>query len=365
MKTRTLILSSILILSSCGWATYDRREKYLEAETAEPVKVPQDLDKPPFESAMEIPDVVDVRNLGGQKVDLGLPEALSSSFGVDMIVIKRLGDERWVFVDAPPAMVWPRIRQYWEDNRMELTRADPGRGIIETDWLVASGEGEASQIYETLKSGLRFSNSRGAVRHKFRLRVESGVRAGSTEVYLVHKTLPLGAPVREDALVWDNNSDNEELEGEVLTGLARYLGDRITSERVVSVMATQIGGQKTELVPDRLRPVLKYHLAFDRAWATVGNALESARINVEDLDRSAAVYYVYYDESRAGEPGFLSRLFGGDDKEAAPGDSAKRFLVQLDTREGEVHVTIKKDPSTLADALVAEKLLKIIKQYST
>ncbi|MBT5702183.1 MAG: outer membrane protein assembly factor BamC, partial [Gammaproteobacteria bacterium] len=53
--------------------------------------------------------------------------------------------------------------------------------------------------------------------------------------------------------------------------------------------------------------VLKYKLDFDRAWATVGAALEDARISVEDLDRTSAIYYVYYSSRHDPDPGFFSK----------------------------------------------------------
>jgi outer membrane protein assembly factor BamC len=362
MNPGCLTLSLVLLTTGCGWATYNRSEQYINATTIDRVRIPVGLDQPVFEDLLEIPEARDVRALAGEKLEIGLPEPLASAFTVDQIVIKRLGDSRWVFIDAPPAMVWPRLRQFWADANMNLAYADPSRGVMETEWMVGR-DGDAAAIFESFKSMTVFSNSGTSMRHKFRLRVEPGIRAGSTEVYLEHKSLPLGVPVLEDAVAWSTDSDNPELEGVALNSLAFYLGDHINSSTQVSKLAALIGGERAELVPDRDRPVLKYRLKFDRAWATVGNALEDARINVEDLDRNSAIYYVYYDESRADEPGFFSRLFTRE-AEMAEG-SANRYLVHLDSQEGEVHVTVLKDRATLANALVAEKLLKIIKQYST
>jgi len=129
-------------------------------------------------------------------------------------------------------------------------------------------------------------------------------------------------------------------------------------------MASNVGGgEKAEFVPDRMKPVLKYRLSFERAWATVGDALEDASISVEDLDRNAATYYVYYNDAEARGPGIFKRLLGGD-KEPGPGGE-HRYEVHLDDRQDEVHVTVKKNENNLADALIAEKLLTIIRQYST
>ncbi|XOV87474.1 MAG: outer membrane protein assembly factor BamC [Pseudomonadota bacterium] len=360
-KSLALLLAGLTLLSSCGFATYDRRELYLDAETIDRVKIPATLDEPAFEDAMPIPEVDDLREIAGQRLELGLPEPLSTSFGVDQIVIKRLGDSRWVFVDTAPASVWPRVRQFFTDNNIEIAVADPARGVIETDWIAAAS-GDARAVFDAIKRGRAFAATGADTRYKFRLRVESGVRSGSTEVFLEQKQLPLSGPLRTDNPAWTGISDNGELEAVVLSDLAYFLGDRINTGITVSRMAATIGGEKTELVLDRFKPVLKYRLPFDRAWVTVGDALENARISVEDLNRDDAVYYVYFDDTTRREPGFFSRLFAEKDKVAG---AANRYLVQLDNKDAEVHVTVLKDASNLADASVAEKLLKIIKQYST
>jgi uncharacterized lipoprotein len=95
----------------------------------------------------------------------------------------------------------------------------------------------------------------------------------------------------------------------------------------------------------------------------VADALDNARISVEDLDRDAANFYVYYDGGDGKAPSLFRRLLpGGSSKEEG---EANRYVVHLDTRGEEVQVTVLKGSTELADALLAEKLLRIIKQYST
>jgi outer membrane protein assembly factor BamC len=112
-------------------------------------------------------------------------------------------------------------------------------------------------------------------------------------------------------------------------------------------------------------------LEFERAWATVGSALKNARIPVEDLDRTAQIYYIYYDPSRVfkEEPGFFSRLFSKEEDVQAL-DDAHRYKILLQTPEGatgvtDVKVTIQNKNGNPADALLAEGLLRVIKESST
>jgi outer membrane protein assembly factor BamC len=227
-------------------------------------------------------------------------------------------------------------------------------------------------------SGVAWADPGSTVQNKFRLTIEPGIRNGSCEVFIEHKQVPLGAPVRQDTANWNGGSDDELLENKVLSEMAYYLGENINRSIAVSREAMNIRGKRAEIIPDKEKPVLKYKLSFDRAWATVNDALDNARINVDDLDRDTAVFYVFYDDTIQQEPGFFGRMFGSDDDDREPGFFGKlfsgdetsavpanKYLLFLEEHEREVYVTVKKDADTLADPFIAERLLKIIKEYSS
>jgi outer membrane protein assembly factor BamC len=365
INSKTSLIRSCLVavvtiaVSGCSWIdNYDRNEKYLEAESQPRVVIPEGLDEPAFIDQMVIPDVIDSRGIAGQVADLGLPDALSTTFGVEQIVLKKLGDQRWIFLDAPPAVIWPKLLRYWELNNLQVESADPKSGVIESGWMTAKA-GTAVEAFESLTSGNDWSDSDALERHKFLLTIEPGIRSGSSEVYIVHRKAPVTG-TKPRVPNWQGQSDDLDLENELLTKIAYHLGETI-NDPVISVMAIENRGEKAELVPDRIKPLLLYKLDFDRAWATVGGALENARLEVADLDRTAQTYYVYYDEAKDQSPGFLSRFFDGDEDT----NSANRYLIKLEERPEAIQVSILKDESTPADALIAERLLKIIKESST
>ncbi len=356
-----VVMTIALTVTSCSMfgLVRDRKHDYLKAETVPRTKIPEDLDSPPFNDLMVIPDIVDARGISGKEFKVPVPDPLNTSFGIEKIVIKRLGDTRWVFLDAPPALVWSNLREFWESNNLTIAIADPSRGLIETKWLRSSG-GDAEQIFDSLKQG---NNSMGLIESRFQMRIEPGVRRGSSEIYLRYKQAVAGS--RQDVqLDWSDKSDDLQVEDTVLSAIAYYLGETINQSTTVSLLAGSITDEsRAVLVPDRTRPVLKYKLDFNRAWATVGAALDNANINVEDLDRSSAIYFVYYKDSGEDKPGFIKRLFLDDDE--LPVGVEDRYLVHLDQADDGVNVTILKDPTTLASAPVAERILKIIKEHST
>ena len=365
MRIQLLLVILALALSGCtSWGKYDRRRTYLHAKTIPTVKIPAGLDKPEFEDAMVIPPVNNAGDATGKPVKVGLPQTFGPANGVDKIVIKKLGDTRWVFLDAPPATVWPKVRQYFEDKHIPLASSDPSQGVMITKWLYAKG-GDAKAIYQSIKNGVKESDDGVKRQEKFRIRIEPGIRSGSTEIYAKERNAPIGGPIRQDHVDWSGKSDNNALEGVILTDIAYYLGDHINTTYAVSKGAENIGGQKAMLYPDRVKPVLAFRMSFARAWATVGEALKSAGVHVADLDRSSANYYIDFDQKHPGKPGLLSRLlFHNEDK--ASNQPKNRFIVHLDKKkDDQVEVTILKAPDKLADADVAEQLLKMIKANST
>lgn len=352
-----------LSLASCFFGLVrDRGKDYLNAETKPRTTIPENLDSPPFHDLMVIPDIVDSRGILGQELEIPLPDPLNTSFGIEKIVIKRLGDSRWIFLDVPPAFVWSNLRDFWESNNLAIAFVDPSKGLIETEWL-RSRNGDAEQIFDSLKQGRSEPGGRGLIENRFQMRIEPGVRSGSSEIYLRYKQVTSGTS-QDDQLDWSKKSDDLQVEDTVLSAIAYHLGETINQRTTVSLLAGSITNQsRAVLVPDRTKPVLKYKLDFNRAWATVGAALGNANINVEDRDRSSAIYFVYYKDSGEEKPGFIKKLFMNDDE--LPVGVEDRYLVHLDQLDDGVQVTILKDPTTLASAQVAERILKIIKEYST
>ncbi len=362
---RFTILLLVCLVPACGWFGVSEQQKNLETGASTPVIVPEELDQPVFIDAMPIPEVIDFRGLAGQEMEVGLPPALSTTFGVEQIVIRRLGDDRWVFLDLPIAIVWPRVLLFWEENRLPLAQIDPRNGVLETEWITGA-VGNPDEIYESFQEGSDLTTQADARQYRFRVRVEPGVRTGSTELHMDQKERPLEGD--DGPIDWDAGSDNLELEGKLLTVLAYYLGDQTTEEPSVSLLAAGLQESKATLEADAEGMVLKYRLDFDRAWATVGEALKNAEIEVADLDRTSANYYVNYTFANDPDSGFFTRLFTRD-KSSEENAEKNRFRVHLQSEGEKVLVTVGRDSEVAMhdtdSAILRERLLKLIKEYST
>lgn len=358
--TPVSFLLLLISLTGCGWFGSGELRETLENGYSEPTQIPPGMDAPQFLELMPIPEVNDARGLVGTEYEIRRPEALSTRFGVDQIVIKKLGDQQWVFLDIPPSVVWPKIVQFWEAKNLHLDEANPSDGLLTSQWLTAR-EGSAESVFQSISQGTVYANTRAANLHQFRLSLEPGVRSGSSEIYLLQRQMKANAPYRLDAVAWQDGSDDLDLENEVLKKIAFYLGENI-SQGTISMLATGLTESRTRLIPDRVKPVLYYKLDFNRAWATVGDALENANVDVKDLNRSTATYFVSYRLGHNPKPGFFSKLFSREAKGELGDENS--YQVMLEEQGSEIAVTVF-DGDAPADGLVAERLLKIIKEYST
>ena len=348
------LMALICNLSGCLFQDTGVRAR-LEKGSTSPVVIPEHMDKPVFVDLMPIPNIEN--DLAPTDYKIGPPESLITDFSVDKIVIKRLGDQRWVFLDVPPRSVWPHVVRFFEENKLHIETADPASGVIETKLLV-SEEGAGETTFQSLKLGVLLTNSKQ--KHKLRLRIEPGVRSGSTELFLTHRAVIGGySPEQID---WNQTSDDTELEAVILKELAYNLGDHVTNDQTISLIASGIEDSRTNLVWKREQPVLTYRLDFNRAWATVSAALENAKIQVEDLNRTESYFYIYFNEDYEAETGFFGRLLTRDKDEAK---GLNLFQIHLATIGNEVHVSVHSDNTTMANTKIAEKLLKVIKKYSS
>lgn len=109
-------------------------------------------------------------------------------------------------------------------------------------------------------------------------------------------------------------------------------------------------------------PVLNLGADLDRAWSSVGRALEQGEWRVEDINRSLGLYYINLAEKAETkeQPGFFSRLFGSAPSKEEREARAERYQVRLSKVGENVQVTVEKNINTVAPADVARRVLSVI-----
>ncbi|MCB1672267.1 MAG: outer membrane protein assembly factor BamC [Gammaproteobacteria bacterium] len=320
-----LILATIQI--SCSYLSgddgvfRDRKSDYLTAPTVPDMRVPDDLDSYTLDQLYVVPEQVvpNADNFGG---DIPRPKPLDTN-RPEGVVIRRFSGENWIVIAASPGQVWPRVRDFWTQRGTELDYENPVDGVMETVWLT------------NLANPLE--------REKYRLRIEPGIHAGSSEISLVQIARPAAAPGNE-LVVWPRLSQSEDREFAMLQEISQYLADRtdIYSSSSSSLLAGSLAGaSKASLVEDRgLGPVLELRLSLNRAWGQIGQALNEAGLEVVERDRDNSEFQVQFSgialDQESG--GFLSRVFGDDTDD---GEAARLFRVNLEETRDLIRVTAR------------------------
>ena len=110
----------------------------------------------------------------------------------------KLGEIRWLYVEALPSSVWPLMKDFWASSNYGLSYEDPNTGIFESDQLLVSSE-----------------------QTKLQMKIEHGIRQASSEIFLSHLIKD------DDNWVRVNMEDN--LEDSVLRDALEFLSEAPSS----------------------------------------------------------------------------------------------------------------------------------------
>jgi len=342
-----LVLLLILSVSGCSWlfgdSGYfrDRKNDYLEETILPALKVPGDLSQYEEDELFLIPEVRN-KDLPSEDFEVPRPAPLVNAGNGNMVRIQKLAEARWLLIDIPPSHLWQRVKNFLTDNRIPLTREDAPQGLLETSWLQRTGEDAPKD------------------RERYLFTIDQGVQRNSSEVHIVQYQMPLALELPE-TLDWPADSTNKEREEWMVNELAQHLANT-DGRGSVSLLAQGIGSaSKVTLGRDkRGEPAITLGLPFNRAWASVGQALNKAEFNVLDLDRSSGKYYVSYQPDVEQEkPGFFARLFGAESQQANKEDY---LLIVSDLGES-VEIKIAGMEAQAIDSKKARSLLERIKGY--
>ena len=219
---------------------------------------------------------------------------------------------------------------------------DAPQGLLETSWLQRTGEDAPKD------------------RERYLFTIDQGVQRNSSEVHIVQYQMSLALELPE-TLDWPADSTNKEREEWMVNELAQHLANT-DGRGSVSLLAQGIGSaSKVTLGRDkRGEPAITLGLPFNRAWASVGQALNKAEFNVLDLDRSSGKYYVSYQPDVEQEkPGFFARLFGAESQQANKED----YLLIVSDLGETVEIKIAGMDAQAIDSKKARSLLERIKGY--
>ena len=316
---------SLLLFAGCSWFSddkgvfVDKSDDYLEVTENPSLVIPEGLYTDRVQDPFPIPEITNRLRPEYYPRQPPRPDTIYANDNRDEVRIQRLGERRWLVLPEPPTTVWPKVKQFLAENGVALDWESPGDGRLDTQWLTLADQAYRDVIRQVISRGKQTMAVPGG-RDRLRLRVEPGLRERTTEVHLRYENSEFAPPSDPRAVDLGRvASHSPEIEQEALTELGAYIAARV-AEQTVSMVAQEIGaGVKSYLDIDADGdPVLRLRLDRERAWATLGQALSRADIEVREADEQAGVYRISLPEDldvESGEKGFFRRMlsFGGDD----------------------------------------------------
>jgi len=358
-----LIISST---SGCGWLWgedgyfRDRGSDYLEARQTAPMQLSANVDAKRLDPLLPVPQNVATSTETADGFEVPRPQPLSSAGEVSEFSLQKSGEARWVVAQRAPAEVWPVARQFFADNGFRIADERPQTGEFSTAW----------QRFDELSSSMvqRLNSvSTGApdAETRVRVRIEPGVQRNTSEIFVVSAERPAGSTANVE---FPARSGNASLEAALMDEMLASLARSAEQGGSVSLLAARDfdAPSRVSLSEDgNGNPLLNLGADFDRAWSSIGRALELGDIRVDDLNRSLGVYYINLAEKaekKHEESGFFGKLLGSaPDKEEIEA-RAERYQVRLTSVGDSVQVTVEKDLNTVAPADVARRILGLIQE---
>ena len=275
-KKNFLLVLLSLVLSSCGWILQDHRYDYLKETQSEPIKTSNGESTKPVVDFYPIPETEE--SLLVESYEIPLPVQVFSSGSTNQIRMHKLGEIRWLYVEALPSSVWPLMKDFWSTGDFGLSYEDPSLGIFESKDIEI-----------------------GAEKTKLEMKIEHGIRQASSEIFLSHL-------VKSPDESWVRVPIGDNLEDSVLRDALNYLTDAPSTGGTSLVALNLNVGQKAVLKQSEDGSnYIEMDLEYPRAWAAVDRALKEALITVNDLDRTEGVFFVTFFQEE--ETGFVKKLF--------------------------------------------------------
>lgn len=361
----------LVVVAGCSWITgergfiVDRRSEYLETVENPPLVIPGELVATRVQDTAPIPAIPTPLRPEYYDDKPPRPNAIHGADSRDEVRIQRLGERRWLAIPEDPTIVWPKLKQFLAENGVPLARELPAEGRLDTDWLTVGAEPYRDVIRLAIRDAKAAAQLSGG-RDRVRLRVEPGLRERTSEVHIRYENDAFSPPAPDDLVSLEAAASHlATAEQDLLNELGAYIAARV-AEQTVSMVAQDIGsGAKSYLDRDpEGDPVLRLLVDYPRAWATIGQSLSRANIEVDDADETAGSYLISISpDLEVGEPerkGFLRRMFSFGRKETM--NLQIRIRSQTD---GSQVVTAQAADGSALDREFGQQVLVLLREYSS
>ncbi len=356
----------LLVLSGCSQLQQltgkEESVDYKSTVSGDPLSIPPDLTQANRDAHFKAPPGTATFSEYAQSVQQNKNAGASDRIlpTTESVKVMRDGDIRWLVVDEPAEVVYPKVVEFWGEQGFTLQSQDPKAGLMETDWAENRAKVPEGWIRSALGSIIDQVFDSGE-RERFRTRVERV--NGKTEVYISHQHMvetPTSA--EKDTFKWVFGKEDPGLNAAMLARLMVFLGTEVNRARDMVAQAEKPNNEPQVVKAAEGQAALVLSEPFDRAWRRVGVAIDSAGFSVDDRDRSAGDYFVRYLDTDTGEKieqgNFITRMFGGKNTaEATP------FRIHVAQQGTGSTVTILDQNGQLNNSETAQRMISVLSSH--
>ena len=363
IKVVVTALSVLMLATACSVLNKvapGRKVDYKKSQTTAPLEVPPDLTSTSINEAPDLlnaPGGTSYSEISKSEPDTGRSTVLPQNAGIH---VERDGNQEWLLIDAPPAEVWPKMRDFWMQQGFLIKMEDPRLGILETGWSENRADIPSGFIRNMLGKVMDFAYS-AATRDQYRVRLEHGTTPGTTELYLTQRGMEevvTGTP-GEGSTIWKPRPSDPELEAEMLKRLMVFMG--VEEQKAKTMLAAKPKQpSRAELVSDSKGIMLVDKEDFSRSWRRTGVALDRVGFAVEDRNREKGIYFVRYNDPLADDDkkGWFSSLaFWSSDKK-----ESKQYQIALIAQGAQTQIIVNDNDGKRENSSTAKRILNLLEE---
>lgn len=277
----------VALMAGCSLVP-DRSDRYQFEQRGQPLLLPSWFEQGRVQDRYPVPRAQKAFVATGE-FKVPPPPVPGAELLQEQFAIRSAGEDVWLAATEAPGRIWPALTGYWQAVGGVLEQQDSAAGR-----LVCRLDAKSLRARQLAASvGLDPDDSPA-----FEATVAQGIKRNSSEVRVRIERPPGGSP---------------ESSRKVLEELRDYLAQNQQVLESYSLAAQNLAGaSRVELIGTGNDSHLSLDLAYERAWAAVGQALNDGKVPLVDLDRSAGEYLVNFVPGEEGrEPGWFDWLTGG------------------------------------------------------
>jgi outer membrane protein assembly factor BamC len=206
----------------------------------------------------------------------------------------------WLVVADKPENVWATVKLFWQDLGLTIESEDQAAGVMQTAWAenrASIPRSSLRKFFGRLLSSIYSSNQID----QYLIRLQPAKEGAATEVHVTLRSKEEVFSADKSRSIWETRPVNPEVESAVLQRLMVRLGaseiQANTAVKAVQPAGVNVAvpltiGSATLRETESGKNLIVINDAFDKAWRSVGLAIERANLAVEDRNRDQGIYFL-------------------------------------------------------------------------